>query len=75
MHNTAERLDLLLSKVRALPEAQQHAAIAALEEITAAPYILSDLEMAILTPALADVARGENIIDAQDEALLVQPWD
>jgi hypothetical protein len=75
MHGTAARLDVLLNKVRKLPEAQQHAAIAALEEIADAPYSLSAQELAVLSPALAEAESGENLTDAQDEALLVQPWD
>ena len=64
-----------LTKVRALSEERQLAAIEALAEISAdEPYVLSDDELAIVKPALEDAKRGVNLVDAEDLDLLNKPW-
>ena len=71
---TQEKLEALFAKVRALPEPRQLALLEFLaEEIAEEPYELSDEELAILEPALADAKRGENLIDDEDLNFLDKP--
>ena len=74
MPTTLEKLESLIAKVRALPEWRQAAAVEALSEIASEPYELSDDELAILRPALAEARRGENLTDAETDELLNKPW-
>ena len=71
---TQEKLEVLFAKVRALPEPRQLALLEFLaEEVAEEPYELSDEELAILEPALADAKRGENLIDDEDLDFLDKP--
>lgn len=69
-----ERLEALFAKVRALPEPRQLALLEFLsEEVAGEPYVLSEEELAIIEPALAEAKRGENLIDIENLKLR-KPW-
>ncbi len=74
MPTTQQTLETLIAKVRTLPEERQQAVVAALREIADVPYVLSDEELATLTPALEEARRGVGLTDAADDDLLNQPW-
>jgi hypothetical protein len=74
MTSAAKKLDQLFEQVRGLPEVRQQAAIAALEELVSEPYELSDAELAVLLPALADTYAGVNLTDASNAEILNKPW-
>ena len=74
MGETLDRIDILVAKLRKLPAAQQAAAVEALSEFTNEPYQLSDDELAILLPALADIHDGQNSTDAGTDDVLNGPW-
>ena len=69
-----ERLEALFAKVRALPEPRQLALLEFLsEEVAGEPYVLSEEELAVIEPALAEAKRGENLIDIE-HLKLRKPW-
>ena len=75
MPTTREKLEILIDKLRALPEERKELAVEVLTEITDEEvYVLSDEERAILEPILAEAKRGENLIDAGKLDLLNKPW-
>jgi hypothetical protein len=75
MPKTAEKLEELFAKVRALPEERQELAVQALSEIAGEEiYLLSDDERAVLDPALDRAKRGELASDAEVDELLNKPW-
>jgi hypothetical protein len=70
----SQSFDSLIRRVLALPAEKQHAAAALLEEWLDEPYVLSDDELAVLRPALAEARRGEHLTDLEDTPELSQPW-
>jgi predicted transcriptional regulator len=74
MMNTAKQLDDLVAKVRTLPTARQQEVIAVLHDIVAEPYELSENELAILRPAMAEALAGQHLVDADADEVLTKPW-
>jgi hypothetical protein len=75
MATTAEKLEALFAKVRALPTDRQEYAVIVLTELTDEDvYELSDEERAILEPALEQAKRGEFASDAEVDEVLYKPW-
>ena len=75
MSSTHEKLEVLIAKIRALPEERKELAVEALAEIAEPDvYVLSDEERAVLEPALADARRGDNLIDVDKADALKKPW-
>lgn len=71
---TLEKLDALMARLRSLSEERQLLAVDALSDITEEVYVLTDDERAVLEPALDDVKRGQNLVDADRVDLLNKPW-
>ncbi len=69
-----EKLETLFAKVRSLPAERQEAAIEALADIAAEPYMLSEDELAVLKPALERARRGEYASEEEVSELLGGPW-
>ena len=59
-------IDALVAKLRLLPTERQEAAAEMLREITEDVYVLSEDELAVLRPALADDQAGRNIVFIED---------
>lgn len=75
MMNHAKQLDELVAKVRTLPAERQQEVIAVLHEIVAEPsYELSENELAVLRPALAEALAGEHLVNADTDDILNKPW-
>ena len=69
---TKEQIDLVLERVRTWPSTRQEDAalmLLAMEAQDAAPYELSDEEMADIDAALEEVARGEVASDQEVAAV------
>lgn len=75
MHTATDNLEDLFEKIRNLPEDRKIAAKVALAELADdGEYILSDIELAILEPALARAKGGEFADEAEVDELLNKPW-
>jgi hypothetical protein len=75
MSSTHEKLETLITKLRALPEERMELAVEALAEIAEPDvYVLSDDERAVLEPVLAEALRGDNLVDADKADVLNKPW-
>lgn len=74
MSTTAQKLEALFSKVRALSPQQQERVLEALSDITDTPYQLSDEELAVLLPELEGARRGETASPADVDAALNESW-
>ena len=69
---TKEQIDSVLERVRNWPQARQEDAalmLLAMERQDAAPYRLSEEELADMEDALAEVARGEVASDEEVTAV------
>lgn len=64
--STSAQIDALAERAKHLPEDRQQAIVEALREMVDEPYQLSDAELAILMPALADAAAGRNLVSFED---------
>jgi hypothetical protein len=73
MPTTLEKLEHLVARVRALPEAHQQAAVEALAEIAEEFYQLCEDELTVLQPALERAGRGEFVSDDEAAELLDKP--
>jgi hypothetical protein len=70
-----EKLEAVFAKVRALPEPRQLEVLEVLAEMAdEEPYQLSEDELAVLRPALADAKAGVNLVDIEDCEILNKPW-
>lgn len=74
MDTTQQQLETLFAKVRALPEAEQQAAVEALREIADVPYQLTEEELAVLRPALSRTSRQDFAAEGDVSELLERPW-
>lgn len=74
MRNTEAKLEALFDKIRILPVERQQIAIDALTEIADEPYKLSEVERAVLYPALDRMRRGEFVPEDVATELLDKPW-
>ena len=74
MTKETDQIDVLVSKVKALPADRQRDVIEALRELTVEPYQLSPAELAVLEPALRDAKNGIDLTNAADDELLTGPW-
>ncbi len=68
------QIDVLADKAKRLPEERQLAIVEALREMLEEPYELSPEELAVLTPALAEIQDGIALIDAETDEILNKPW-
>ena len=59
-------IDALVAKLRTMSQERQEAAAEMLREITEDVYQLSDSELAVLRPALADTLAGRNLVSLDD---------
>jgi hypothetical protein len=64
--STAAQIEALAQRAKSLPEDRQQAVVDAMRELLDEPYQLSDVELAILTPALADAEAGRNLMSLGD---------
>jgi hypothetical protein len=75
---TAAQIDNLAERAKRLSEDRQQAIVEAMREMIDEPYQLSDDEMAVLLPALADVEAGRNLesFDEVDQRTrkLIDTW-
>jgi len=69
-----QELVALFDKVRALPEPRRQAALEALMDLTAEPYVLSRAELAVLEPALERARLGKFAEPGAMADLLDTPW-
>jgi hypothetical protein len=67
-------IDDLADRAKRLPEDRQRAVAEALREMLDEPYPLSDEELAVLRPALADARAGTGLSDADTDDMLNTPW-
>ena len=74
MTTTTEQIDALATKAKHQPEERQKEIVAALREMLDEPYSLSQDELNILRPALAEAQAGEHLSDAETDELLTKPW-
>ena len=74
MSRSTTQIDALAERAKALPEDRQLAVVEALREMLDEPYILSQDELAILQPALADAKSGSALSDADTDDVLNTPW-
>ena len=74
MPTASTQIDDLADRAKRLPEERQRLIAEALREMLDEPYVLSDSELAILRPALADVIAGTHVADADTIDVLNQPW-
>lgn len=59
---TAAQIDSLAERAKRLSEDRQQAIAETMREMIDEPYQLSDDEMAVLLPVLADVEAGRNLV-------------
>ena len=74
MTKTAQTLEVLFQKVRALPAREQELIAEALADLTAHVYHLSDDEARLLMPELDGARRGEFAPGASVQDVLNTPW-
>jgi predicted transcriptional regulator len=74
MITTSTLIDTLADRAKRLPEERQRAIAEALREMLDEPYVLSDDELAILRPALAEARAGNHLTDAETDDVLNAPW-
>jgi hypothetical protein len=74
MSSPSAIIDDLADRAKRLPEDRQRAVAEALREMLDEPYPLSDDELAILRPALADARAGTGLSDADSDDILNTPW-
>ncbi len=74
MTKSTVQIDVLAEKAKRLPEERQRAVIEALRELLDEPYVLSEDELAVLRPALAEVQAGAALTDAETDDILNKPW-
>jgi hypothetical protein len=67
-------IDTLADRAKRLPEERQRRIAEALREMLDEPYVLSDDELAVLRPALADARAGSGLSDADTDDILNTPW-
>jgi hypothetical protein len=64
--STAAQIDALAQRAKLLPEDRQQAVADAMRELLDEPYQLSDAELSVLMPALADAEAGRNLVSLGD---------
>ena len=74
MSTIYDQIDALAAKLKQLPADRQNSVVEALREMTDESYALSDDELRVLNPALAEVKRGVGLVDATTDELLNRPW-
>jgi hypothetical protein len=67
-------IDTLADRAKRLPEERQRRIAEALREMLDEPYVLSDDELLVLRPALADARVGSGLSDADADDILNTPW-
>lgn len=74
MSPAATLIDELAERAKRLPEDRQRLVAEALRDMLDEPYVLSDGELAVLRPALAEAQAGTNLSDADSDDILNTPW-
>ena len=74
MTKTLDRLEILIDKLRALPESKQAAAVDLLADLTEDTYVLSDAEEAAIDEAMEQARRGQFVSAEVADAVLRKPW-
>lgn len=74
MTTATTQIDILADRAKRLPEARQRVIVEALREMLDEPYVLSDDELEVLRPALADARAGTDLTDADTDDILNTPW-
>ncbi len=67
-------IDTLAERAKRLPEDRQRLVAEALQEMLDEPYVLSENELAVLRPVLAEAQAGTNLSDADSDDILNTPW-
>lgn len=67
-------LDRIVDLIKRLPSERRAEVVDALRELVVEPYVLSDDELAILQPALAEAMSGEGLSDVATDSALNMPW-